>query len=142
MAVIESGVIFAGIPLVKVFYYNDKKADSILTAGLLEAIQSFANEIFGDETESFKMKKYCIYLHKMDVVEKNDNLLIYAICDSSDHPKSIRQCMSEIAKRFAQQYPNLDTSSLDTYKPFQETITKCYGDLRYRPEDRLRKVLF
>lgn len=142
MAVIESGVIFAGIPLVKVFYYDDKKANSILTAGLLEAIQSFANEIFGDDTESFKMKKYCIYLHKMDICENKDNLLIYAICDSSDNPKSIRQCMSEIAKRFTKKYPKIDASSLDKYKPFKSTITKCFGDLRYRPEDRLRKVLF
>ena len=58
MAVLEAGVMFGGIPVVKINYYDDKATDSMLTAGLLEAIQAFAVEIFNDETETFKMKRY------------------------------------------------------------------------------------
>ena len=88
MAVLETGVMFGGVPIVRVNYYNDSSTDSLLTAGLLEAIQLFAVEIFGDETESFKMKKYCILLHNF-VLSNNQKVILYSICDTIDRPKTM-----------------------------------------------------
>ena len=141
LAVIESGIIFSGLPLVKVYYYSDKSSDSMLTAGLLEAIQSFAGEIFGDDPESFKMTKYSIYLQKQTLTD-GQKILFYAICDSDDRPKSIMQCIQDISRKFKEKYSCVDIACLDEYKPFEEVITKCFGDLRYRPEDRLKKFFF
>ena len=80
---------FGGIPVVKINYYDDKATDSMLTAGLLEAIQAFAVEIFNDETETFKMKRYSIFLHKTSLKNKQ-NVTVYSICDSVDRPGTIK----------------------------------------------------
>ena len=139
MAVLEAGVMFGGVPIVKINYYDDKATDSMLTAGLLEAIQSFAVEIFNDETETFKMKKYSIFLHKTTL--KTDQVVtLYSICDSVDRPGTIKVIMHSIATAFQDTFENVNMGCLNKYEDFKETITKKLGDLIYRPEDRLRKV--
>ncbi|MHA1366497.1 MAG: hypothetical protein ACTSP5_08830 [Candidatus Heimdallarchaeota archaeon] len=112
MAVLEAGIMFGGVPIVKNYYYNEKGTDSMLTAGLLEAIQLFAVEVFGDESESFKMKK----------------------------PASIKDCMKWLARKFKEQYHEVDMGCLDKYEEYKELISKKMGDLVFRTEDRLRKV--
>ena len=139
MAVLETGIMYSGVPIVKVNFYNDQTTDSMLTAGLLEAIQLFAVEIFDDETETFKMKKYSIFLHNV-ILEEKQKVIIYSICDSLDRPRMIKNVMIEIGKKFKDQFTNVECGCLDTYKDFEEVMTKNLGDLIYRPEDRLRKV--
>ncbi len=139
MAVLETGVMFSGVPIVRVNYYNDSSTDSLLTAGLLEAIQLFAVEIFGDETESFKMKKYCILLHNFKLLN-NQKIILYSICDTLDRPKMIKNVMKNLAKNFIEIFPAVDMGCLDKYSSFEEVITKKMGDLIFRPEDRLKKV--
>ena len=139
MAVLEAGIMYSGVPIVKVNYYDDQATDSMLTAGLLEAIQLFAVEIFDDETESFKMKKYSIFLNNL-FLENSQKVIVYSICDSMDSPKMVRDVMRGLANKFKELYPTVDMGCLDRYDPFKEIITKRFGDLVYRPEDRLRKV--
>ncbi|NHJ05000.1 MAG: hypothetical protein EAX90_09260 [Candidatus Heimdallarchaeota archaeon] len=139
MAVLESGVMYSGIPIVKVNYYNDQTTDSMLTAGLLEAIQLFAVEIFDDETETFKMKKYSIFLHNI-ILESKQKIILYSICDSLDRPRMIKNVMIEIGNKFKENYHSVDYGCLSKYSIFEDIITKNLGDLIYRPEDRLRKV--
>jgi hypothetical protein len=139
MTVLEAGVMFGGVPIVKVNYYDDKATDSMLTAGLLEAIQSFAVEIFRDETETFKMKRYSIFLHKTTLKE-NQVVTLYSICDSVDRPGTIKDIMRSIADAFQETFENVNMGCLNEYEDFKEVITKKLGDLIYRPEDRLRKV--
>lgn len=141
MAVLESGIIFSGVPIVKVNYYDDKATDSMLTAGLLEAIQLFALEIFDDESESFKMKKYCIFLHKL-ILDNEQTVTIYAICDSMNRPSTIKDVMRNIGRSFKEENQSVDTGNLAQYAHYKEIITKKMGDLIYRPEDRLKKVFF
>lgn len=139
MAVLETGVMFGGVPIVRVNFYNDSSTDSLLTAGLLEAIQLFAVEIFGDETESFKMKKYCILLHNF-ILPNKQKVILYSICDTIDRPKTIKNAMKNLASKFIEMYPTVDMGCLEKYSSFEETITKRLGDLIFRPEDRLKKV--
>ncbi len=139
MAVLEAGVMFGGIPIVKINYHDDKATDSLLTAGLLEAIQAFAVEIFDDETETFKMKRYSIFLHKT-TLKNNQVVTLYSICDSVDRPGTIKVIMYSIAKAFHDTFDNVNMGCLNEYEDFKEIITKKLGDLIYRPEDRLRKV--
>ena len=95
MTVLEAGVMFGGIPIVKINYYDDKATDSLLTAGLLEAIQAFAVEIFDDETETFKMKRYSIFLHKNTLKDKQV-VTVYSICDSVDRLGTIKVLMQSM----------------------------------------------
>ncbi|MFW9923422.1 MAG: hypothetical protein ACFFDW_09085 [Candidatus Thorarchaeota archaeon] len=139
MAVVEAGVMFSGVPIVRINYYTNQMTDSMLTAGLLEAIQKFAEEIFGDETESFRMKKYCIFLQNI-VLREQQNVILYSICDSVDRPATIKDVMKEITREFKNTYPSVEMGCLDKYNDFEQVITKKMGDLIYRPEDRLRKV--
>ncbi|MCK5044949.1 MAG: hypothetical protein KAJ76_01700 [Candidatus Heimdallarchaeota archaeon] len=139
MTVLEAGVMFGGIPIVKINYYDDKATDSLLTAGLLEAIQAFAVEIFDDETETFKMKRYSIFLHKNTLKDKQV-VTVYSICDSVDRPGTIKVLMQSIANAFHETFDNVNMGCLNEYEDFKEIITKKLGDLIYRPEDRLRKV--
>ncbi len=139
MAILEAGVMFSGVPIVRVNYYNDSATDSLLTAGLLEAIQLFAVEIFGDETESFKMKKYCILLHNF-ILSNNQKVILYSICDTIDRPKAINNVMKNLASEFIKMFPAVDMGCLEKYSSFEEKITKRLGDLIFRPEDRLKKV--
>ncbi len=139
MAVLEAGVMFGGVPIVRVNFFNDSATDSLLTAGLLEAIQLFAVEIFNDETESFKMKKYCILLHNF-ILLNNQKVILYSICDTLDRPKAINNIMKSLASEFIKIFPAVDMGCLQKYSSFEETITKKLGDLIFRPEDRLKKV--
>jgi hypothetical protein len=139
LTVLEAGVMFGGVPIVKVNYYDDKSTDSMLTAGLLEAIQSFAVEIFNDETETFKMKRYSIFLYKTTLKDKQF-VTLYSICDSADRPGTIKVIMNSIAEAFQETFENVNMGCLNEYEDFKEVITKKLGDLIYRPEDRLRKV--
>lgn len=139
MAVLEAGVMFSGIPIVRVNYYDDSSTDSLLTAGLLEAIQLFAVEIFDDETESFKMKKYCILLHNF-VLSSEQKVILYSICDTIDRPGTIKNVMKNLAAKFIEMFPAVDVGCLEKYSAFEEAITKRLGDLIFRPEDRLKKV--
>jgi len=139
LAVLEAGIMFGGVPIVKNYYYKEKGTDSMLTAGLLEAIQLFAVEVFGDESESFKMKKYCIYLFNI-ILESEQKIIFYVICDSEDRPAMIKDTMKWLARKFKEQYATVDMGCLDKYEDFSELITKKMGDLVYRPEDRLRKL--
>ncbi|MBN1329708.1 MAG: hypothetical protein JXA54_09570 [Candidatus Heimdallarchaeota archaeon] len=141
MAILESGVMFGGMPIVKKSYYDEKSTSTILTTGLLEAIQSFAVEVFNDETETFRMKKYSIYLHKIKL-SSNQIVTIYCICDSTDRINIVKEIMKSIANKFIIEFPNVDLSCLDNYKAFEEIITKGFGDLIYRSDERLRKIFF
>ncbi|MHA1213259.1 MAG: hypothetical protein ACTSSH_12470 [Candidatus Heimdallarchaeota archaeon] len=139
MAIIEAGVMFGGIPIVKKYFYDEKTTDSLLTSGLLEAIQAFAVEIFNDDTETFKMKKYSIFLLKTKL-KSEQVVTLYCICDSEDRPGTIKDVMKLLAGKFIDHFNNVDVSSLAHYAPFESVMTKDFGDLIYRPEDRLRKV--
>ena len=139
MAVLETGVMFSGVPIVRVNYYDSSTTDSLLTAGLLEAIQLFAVEIFGDETESFKMKKYSILLHNFLLIN-NQKVILYCICDTIDRPKTIKNVMKNLSSDFIDMFPAVDTGNLEKYYSFEKVITKKLGDLIFRPEDRLKKV--
>jgi len=139
LTVLEAGVMFSGIPIVKINYYDDKATDSLLTAGLLEAIQAFAVEIFDDETETFKMKRYSIFLHK-NTLKNNQVVTVYSICDSFDRLGTIKVLMQSIANAFHETFDNVNLGCLNEYEDFKDIITKKLGDLIYRPEDRLRKV--
>lgn len=141
MAILEAGVMFGGVPIVKKQYYDGQSSDIILTAGLLEAIQAFAVEIFNDETETFKMKKYSIYLYKT-TLESKQEVTIYSICDSEDRPGTIKEVIKVLAEKFNENYNNVDLSCLANYEGFEKIMAKNFGDLVYRPEDRLRKVFF
>lgn len=142
MAIIEAGIIFAGLPIVKVNYYDEQSTDTLLTAGLLAAIQSFAGEVFGDDTDLFKMKKYTIFLQRTALKEPSQEVTIYTICDSVDRPGMIKEIMTELLDKFKERYPEILLGCTDVFKPFESVITKCIGDLRFRPEDRLKKVFF
>jgi len=141
LAVLESGVMFGGIPIVKKSYYDERSTSTILTTGLLEAIQSFAIEVFNDETEIFRMKKYSIYLYKIKLTS-NQIVTIYCICDSADKTNIVKEIMKSIADKFATQFSNVDLGCLDNYKKFENAITKSFGDMIYRSDERLRKVFF
>lgn len=139
MAILEAGVMFSGVPIVKVNYYNEQSTNSMLTAGLLEAIQKFAEEIFADETESFRMKKNCIFLNNV-ILESKQKVILYFICDKLDKPIAIKDALNDLAKAFKENFSKVDMGCLENYTSFGEIINKELGDLIYKPEDRLRKV--
>ncbi|MEA2071682.1 MAG: hypothetical protein U9O98_10395 [Asgard group archaeon] len=140
MPIIEAGVMYEGILLVKNRYYDETEIDSFLTSSFLETIQKFGKEAFKDDTEFFRMKRYTIYLHKISLKKSKDLVTVYIICYSKDPEKVIRRIISKIANEFIKEYPVISHPETTRYKKFKEKMSSIIGDLRYKTEDRLKKV--
>jgi hypothetical protein len=151
MAVLETGINIGNRSLLEIKYYSasDGVLDPNLRAGFLSALESFTNEVFGDDINvvslaSFKLVCFSEMI-SLPSSEENDNsepLLTYAIIEKETDPDIVKQHLKKICAHFLNRYSLNDIFAKKSkyFKNFTDRINEIFGDLRLKTEDRFRSL--
>jgi len=141
MAVIESGLIINGIPVVRSEYYPvEKFGDPFIRTGLFTAIQTFAAKAFQDEVKEMKFKKYVIVIRDLNAGEEMP-ILLYSVAERGTDISEIKKRLQNIQKKI-----NITERILDSPVMNNETVRvkkivdKEMQDLSLKPADRAKFV--
>ena len=151
MAVLEVGLDLGTRTLIERKYYESGSGvglDSELRAGFLSALESFTNEVFGDDINvvslaSFKLVCYCdlIALPSEDN-SNNQPLLSYAIIEKETDAEIVKKQLQEINSHFLNRYSLNDIFSKKPkyFTNFVKRMDDILGDLKLKTEDRFRSI--
>ena len=149
MAILEVGINLGVHNLIEIKYYSssDNLLDPNLRAGFLSALESFTNEVFGDDINvvslaSFKLVCYCDLVALPNDPSNNQPLLSYAIIEKETDAEIVKKLLSQLNSYFLNRYSLNDIfSKKDKYfKKFADRINEILGDLRLKTEDRFRSI--
>jgi len=150
MAILEVGINLGTRNLIEIKYYksSDHILDPDLRAGFLSALESFTNEVFGDDINvvslaSFKLVCYCelVALPTDDPTNKQP-LLAYAITEKETETEIIKKHLATIHSHFLNRYSLNDIFSKKGkfFNNFEKRIDEILGDLKLKIEDRFRSI--
>ncbi|MHA2226599.1 MAG: hypothetical protein ACXAC8_15420 [Candidatus Hodarchaeales archaeon] len=143
MVVYEVGIISsAGLPVFHIDLRPGVSGDPLMTAGFLTALQQFVNSTFSDETQSFAMKKFVIYVSQITLLKEQAS--VYVISERGKNQKAIQDKIKTVSKKVIEVFPSL-TDCFDVMETLQgkeiiEFMKKEFADLRIKPEERARKL--
>ncbi|MFX1481319.1 MAG: hypothetical protein ACFFCI_24830 [Promethearchaeota archaeon] len=150
MAILEVGINIGMKNLVEIKYYlsSDDVLDPNLRAGFLTALESFTNEVFGDDINvislaSFKLVCYCEMIQiPGDEAENMQPLLSFAIIEKGTEVPVVKEQLKEIITYFLNRYSLNDIFSKKPkyFKEFESRINEILGDLKLKTEDRFRSI--
>jgi hypothetical protein len=149
MAILEVGINLGIRNLIEIKYYSssDNLLDPNLRAGFLSALESFTNEVFGDDINvvslaSFKLVCYCDLVALPNDPSNSQPLLSYAIIEKETDAEIVKKLLSQLNSHFLNRYSLNDIfSKKDKYfKVFADRINTILGDLRLKTEDRFRSI--
>jgi len=149
MAILEVGINLGVRNLIEIKYYSssDNLLDPNLRAGFLSALESFTNEVFGDDINvvslaSFKLVCYCDLIALPNDPSNSQPLLSYAIIEKETDAEIVKKLLSQLNSHFLNRYSLNDIfSRKDKYfKTFADRINAILGDLRLKTEDRFRSI--
>lgn len=149
MAILEVGINLGIRNLIEIKYYSssDNLLDPNLRAGFLSALESFTNEVFGDDINvvslaSFKLVCYCDLVALPNNPSNSQPLLSYAIIEKETDAEIVKKLLSQLNSHFLNRYSLNDIfSKKDKYfKTFADRINAILGDLRLKTEDRFRSI--
>lgn len=149
MAILEVGINLGVRNLIEIKYYSssDNLLDPNLRAGFLSALESFTNEVFGDDINvvslaSFKLVCYCDLVALPNDPSNSQPLLSYAIIEKETDAEIVKKLLSQLNSHFLNRYSLNDIfSKKDKYfKTFADRIDAILGDLRLKTEDRFRSI--
>ncbi len=145
MGIIKNGILIFS----KVFYPLDADVklgakDQNLRSQMISSIIHFANNCLSTEVEYFLMRKYQIAIASQQVVARGRKnfVVAYVIGDSNLGVDIASESLEKALKTFIDTYVEQwgiveDTSK---YATFDKTLGEIFGDLHYRPLDRVRKL--
>jgi hypothetical protein len=142
MAVIESGLIVNGMPIIRSEYYPaNYNVDPFLRTGLFTAIQTFASKAFSDQPEEMRLKKYILLVKDFKINDSTGQQLLYVIVEKGTD-------LGEVRKRLANLRKKLDLSDIifdapvmtQQLKEVRDTIDRELNDLCLKPADRAKKI--
>lgn len=141
MAVIESGLIINGIPIVRSeFAPSDKFGDPFIRIGLFTAIQSFAAQAFSDQAEEMKFKKYVIAIRDLNPGEKTP-ILLYAVAERGTDISEMQNRLLNISKKINLAKILFDNPvNIKEIQKVKEIIDHEMQDLKLTPADRAKFV--
>ena len=149
MAILEVGINLGVRNLIGIKYYStsDNLLDPSLRAGFLSALESFTNEVFGDDINvvslaSFKLVCYCDLVALPNEPSNSQPLLSYAIIEKETDAEIVKKLLSQLNSHFLNRYSLNDIfSKKDKYfKKFADRINEILGDLKLKTEDRFRSI--
>jgi len=151
MAVLETGINIGNRSLIEIKYYSasDGVLDPNLRAGFLSALESFTNEVFGDDINvvslaSFKLvcSSEMISLPSNEENNNSEPLLVYAIIEKETDPTIVKEHLQKISSHFLNRYSLNDIFSKKPkfFNKFETRINEIFGDLRLKTEDRFRSL--
>lgn len=146
MAVLEVGVIHEGLPIYKHDYHQEVKGDATLRSGLFSAIQSFAREAFGEETEELRLKNLIICLKSFKLPDGKE-VSLYAVADKETRSiDPVKNSLQKAGEKICDLMNNdPEKMKLSTIEPgknlFLESVFENeFKDLRLRPAERARRL--
>jgi hypothetical protein len=150
MAILEVGINLGIRNIIEIKYYksSDNILDPNLRAGFLSALESFTNEVFGDDVNvvslaSFKLVCYCdlVSLPTDDLANKQP-LLSYAITEKDTETDIVKKHLATINSHFLNRYSLNDIFSKKGkfFRSFEQRIDEILGDLKLKIEDRFRSI--
>ncbi len=150
MAIFEMGIIKNGILIFsKVFYPLDADIklgakDQNLRSQMISSIIHFANNCLSTEVEYFLMRKYQIAIASQQVLARGRKnfVVAYVIGDNNlgvDIASiSLEKALKTFINTYADQWGIVEDTS--KYATFDKTLGEIFGDLHYRPLDRVKKL--
>ncbi len=149
MAILEVGINIGMKSLIEIKYYSssDNVLDPSLRAGFLAALESFTNEVFGDDIgvvslASFKLVCYCEMIQLPTEESNKQPLLSYAIIEKGTDVVIVKQQLNQIMFYFLNRFSLNDIFSKKAkyFKQFETRINELLGDLKLKTEDRFRSI--
>ena len=144
MAVLEVGMIHEGLPIFKIDYHMEVKGDATLRSGLFSAIQSFAKEAFGDETEELRLKNLTICLKSIELPD-GKAITLYAVADKDSRnidpiKNSLIKTGQNLKNQMSQENTTISTMEPAKNEVFRSVFEEEFKDLRMRPAERARRL--
>jgi len=150
MAVLEIGINLGMKNLVEIKYYSssDKVLDPNIRAKFLNGLESFINEVYGDEINVISLSSFeiIIYYEMVQLTKNKTNkakpLLSYAIIERDTNHKFVTKHLQKIISKFLKKFDTNDLISKEPkyFKKFEPKIDKILGDLRFKIEDRIKSI--
>ena len=149
MAILEVGINLGTRNIIEIKYYrsSDNILDPDLRAGFLSALESFTNEVFGDDINvislaSFKLVCYCDLVALPSDPSNKQPLLSYAIIEKETDAELVKKLLNQINLHFLNRYSLNDIFSKKEkyFKNFIDRINEILGDLKLKTEDRFRSI--
>ncbi|MFX1375940.1 MAG: hypothetical protein ACFFA0_09030 [Promethearchaeota archaeon] len=150
MAILEVGINIGMKNLIEIKYYtsSDNLLDPNLRAGFLTALESFTNEVFGDDINvislaSFKLVCYCEMIEMPGNTGDNKQpLLSFAIIEKGTEVPIVKEQLKEVITYFLNRFSLNDIFSKKPkfFKDFDTRINEILGDLKLKTEDRFRSI--
>lgn len=149
MAILEVGINIGMKSLIEIKYYSssDNVLDPSLRAGFLAALESFTNEVFGDDIgvvslASFKLVCYCEMIQLPTEESNKQPLLSYAIIEKGTDVVVVKEQLNQVISYFLNRFSLNDIFSKKAkyFKQFETRINELLGDLKLKTEDRFRSI--
>ncbi len=145
MGIIKNGILIFS----KVFYplETDIKLgvkDQNLRSQMISSIIHFANNCLSTEVEYFLMRKYQIAIASQQVVARGRKnfVVAYVIGDNNlgvdIASVSLEKALNMFIEMYQEQWGIVEDTS--KYAMFDKALGSIFGDLHYRPLDRVRKL--
>ncbi|MHA2294443.1 MAG: hypothetical protein ACXADA_00420 [Candidatus Hodarchaeales archaeon] len=98
--VVEVGLICEGLPVVRRDYAElaGEEVDPVIKSGLFTALNSFTQQIFSDEAEELKLKRFTICIKILEVPDKSYTFL-YAVVDTEKSKiriKAVKEALNRL----------------------------------------------
>ncbi len=145
MGIIKNGILIFS----KVFYPFDADVklgskDQNLRSQMISSIIHFANNCLSTEVEYFLMRKYQIAIASQQVLARGRKnfVVAYVIGDSNlgvdIASESLERALKLFIDTYAEQWGIVEDTS--KYATFEKALGDIFGDLHYRPLDRVRRL--
>lgn len=141
MAIIESGLIINGLPIIRSEYYpKETGVDPLIQTGLFTAIQSFASDAFMDEVEEMKFKRYAILMKDLEPLSHEQKIL-YVIAEKGTDFTEAKKRLAIITKELDLENVIIDSPTMtNELKEIKKVIDAQLKDLALKPADRAKSV--
>jgi hypothetical protein len=150
LAIFELGIIKNGILIFsKVFYPLDANMkrggnDQNLRSQMLSSIIHFANNCLSTDVENFTMREYQIAIASQQVIARGRKnfVVAYIIGDNNLGLDIASESLKQTLRMFIIMYQDQWNIVEDTskYAMFDKALAEIFGDLHYRPLDRVRRL--
>ena len=137
--------------LLNIKYYSssDNTFDPNLRERFLSALESFANEVFGDDIHVISLASFKLVCSCKPVAlpgkEEDDKqpLLCFAITDKETDSKLVKKHLEEITIHFLNRFSfnAIFSKKQKHFQKFESRVNKMLGDLALKTEDRFRQLL-
>ena len=150
MAVLEIGITLGTKKLLEVRYYSptDNVIDPKTLSLLLNGLEDFIDEVFGDEINVISLSSFEIICYNKMVQFSNKDavdplpLLTFAIIEKGTDQNFVKQHLKKIYTQFLQSFDLNDIfmKKPKFFKKFEPKIDEILGDLRFKLEDRIKSI--